>query len=366
MGLILILILLGYISGNIYIYIRAMQATASAPLAIKIIFGLLFWLSAAMLFIAMSLRHGNIPKTLTSIMFNVGSSWLVIVLYMTITLAITDIVRHLLLPDMRYGFFYALAATLMLLAYGHIKYLHPRINRIEITLDKPIEGGSMTIAAVSDIHLGYGTGKKRLSHFVEMINNEKPDAILIGGDLVDNSLQPLYDEKMSDEFEKLQAPMGIYMSPGNHEYISDIEESKQFLALTPIKLLFDSVVTLPNGMQIICRDDKSNRQRLPLDKLLEKADISRPTILIDHQPYEIARKDSAGIDIQFSGHTHNGQIWPGNIITDILFEQSHGYRKWNHSHVYVSSGISLWGPPFRIGTSCDMVIFKIKGRRTDK
>jgi len=81
--------------------------------------------------------------------------------------------------------------------------------------------------------------------------------------------------------------------------------------------------------------------------------------LLDHQPYGLNESDFLGIDLQVSGHTHHGQLWPLSWITDILFEQSHGYRKWSHSHIYVSSGLSLWGPPFRIGTSSDMAVIRI-------
>lgn len=164
---------------------------------------------------------------------------------------------------------------------------------------------------------------------------------------------------MVEELARLKAPLGIYMVPGNHEYISGIDESVRFLKDTPIQLLRDSVVTLPNGVQIIGRDDRSNRSRHSLPTLLKQADRSKPIILLDHQPYNLAKTDSLGIDLQFSGHTHHGQIWPISWVTDRIYEQSHGYRKWTQSHIYVSSGLSLWGPPFRIGTNSDMAVFRL-------
>ena len=102
-----------------------------------------------------------------------------------------------------------------------------------------------------------------------------------------------------------------------------------------------------------------NRRRKPLEELLTQADLERPTILLDHQPYELNRTDSLGIDLQLSGHTHHGQVWPVNLLTDHIYEQSHGYRRWTKSHIWVSSGISLWGPPFRIGTRGDMAIIRL-------
>ena len=218
----------------------------------------------------------------------------------------------------------------------------------------------MKVVAISDVHLGNGTRKAQLKKFVEMINAENPDLIIIGGDLIDNSLLPLYQQKMEEELNQLKAPMGIYLAPGNHEYISGMEECERFLKNTPIRLLRDTIVTLPNGLQLIGRDDRSNRRRTPIADLMKKTDSTKPTLLIDHQPYEVSKKDSLGIDIQFSGHTHRGQVWPLSLLVDNMYEQSHGYRQWPHSHVYVSSGLSLWGPPFRIGTDSDMLVMTIR------
>ena len=251
--------------------------------------------------------------------------------------------------------------TLGLLGYGVYNYHHPETNVVSILTNKRYEDTpqAIKIVAISDVHLGNGTGKTALKKYVEMINAQHPDLILIGGDLIDNSLTPLYKENMAEELAQLKAPLGIYMVPGNHEYISGIDESVRFLKDTPIQLLRDSVVTLPNGVQIIGRDDRSNRSRHSLPTLLKQADRSKPIILLDHQPYNLAKTDSLGIDLQFSGHTHHGQIWPISWVTDRIYEQSHGYRKWSQSHIYVSSGLSLWGPPFRIGTNSDMAVFRL-------
>ena len=92
---------------------------------------------------------------------------------------------------------------------------------------------------------------------------------------------------------------------------------------------------------------------------MARIDKSKPVILLDHQPYQLAESQAAGIDLQFSGHTHHGQVWPMNWVTDHLYEQSHGYRQWENSHIYISSGLSLWGPPFRIGTESEMVVLQL-------
>jgi predicted MPP superfamily phosphohydrolase len=80
---------------------------------------------------------------------------------------------------------------------------------------------------------------------------------------------------------------------------------------------------------------------------------------LDHQPYHLQQTDSLGLELQLSGHTHHGQVWPMSLLTDRLYEQSHGHRRWSNSHIYVSSGLSLWGPPFRIGTRGELVIIRL-------
>ena len=365
MGILLIFILVCFFIGNTYIFIRALQTIKRAHRVVKVVFGVLFWVLSLQLFIVMALRNTNLPEFLPKIMFSIGTTWMVFVLYMTLALLGVDIVKRLFLRNLRHSFLIALGITAAILTGGYINNLTPRVEKIEIKLDKPLKG-TTTIVAVSDLHLGYGTGKEKLKKFVKMINEQNPDLIIIGGDLIDNSFVPLYNEKMDEELRELRAPMGIYMAPGNHEYISGIEESYRFLERTPIRMLADSVVTLPNGLQLILRDDKhrhrESKSYSSLEYLMAKVDKGRVSFLVEHQPIQLSQIDDEEIDIVFCGHTHHGQIWPGNIATDIIFEQSHGYRKWNHSHIVVSSGLSLWGPPIRIGTKSDMIVFKVSGR----
>lgn len=354
------LIIMGaYLAGNIYIFVRGLQTISAAPTLLKIILSVLFWLAAGGLVLSMVLRDAALPEIIAKPMFRIGSVWMVFTLYMVLSLIILDVAKFFA-PQIGNAFGYALAITVAILIYGHINYLNPKVVNINIQLDKPL-AKPLKVAAISDVHLGEGTGKKELKRYVEMINEQKPDIIVIAGDLIDNSVLPLLRDKMHEELNELQAPMGIYMVTGNHEYISGAERSEAFLKQTKITLLRDSVVTLPCGLQIIGRDDRSNRHRKGVEELLAEADASKPTLLLDHQPYELAKNDSLKVDIQFSGHTHHGQVWPLCWIVDSMYEQSHGYRKWNHSHIYVSSGLSLWGPPFRIGTSSDMAIFNISG-----
>lgn len=122
----------------------------------------------------------------------------------------------------------------------------------------------------------------------------------------------------------------------------------------------DTTVILPNGIQLIGRDDLTNPRRKQLSALIESINRDKPVFLLDHQPKNLEEAVENGIDLQVSGHTHHGQIWPMNLLTDRLFEVSHGYKQKGNTHVYVSSGLSLWGPPFRIGTRSELVILDLQ------
>lgn len=349
-----------YLCGNIYIFVRALQAVPGFSAGWKIGLSILYWMAALALVVSMFVRNVEMPEALSKGLFTIGSAWLVFTLYMVLALLVTDIARFFLPLTKSIGFLISLGFTVCLLIYGNYNYRHPDIRHIDIVLDKPLQGAPIKVVAISDVHLGNGTGKAQLKEFVQTINAQHPDLIVIAGDLIDNSLVPLYQQRMAEELSQLKAPLGIYLVPGNHEYISGMEACERFLQQTPLTLLRDSIVTLPNGLQIVGRDDRSNRRRLPIARIMEKTDPNKPTLLLDHQPYEVAKKDSLGIDIQFSGHTHRGQVWPMSLLVDKMYEQSHGYRKWPHSHVFVSSGLSLWGPPFRIGTDSDLAVFNIR------
>ena len=354
------LIIMGaYLGGNIYIYIRLMQTLSGVSLLLRILLSFLFWAMALMLLVSMLMRDVQIPTSIAKAMFNLGSIWMVFTLYMVLALTVFDCAK-IFVPTMRWGFIYALGMTTALLIYGYYNYRHPKIEYIDITLDKPLSGNEVRIAAISDVHLGNGTDKVALKRYIKLINSQKPDLILICGDLIDNSIVPVKQQRMEEELRKLQAPMGIYMAAGNHEYISRIEQCEEFLQKTPITLLRDSIAILPCGIQIVGRDDRHNHRRKSLEKLLDRVDNTKPIIVLDHQPYNLAEVDATGVDIQLSGHTHHGQVWPLSLLTDYIYEQSHGYRKWSNTYIYVSSGLSLWGPPFRIGTNSEMAIITIK------
>lgn len=358
MPIIFFLIIGLYLIANVYIYWRGGQALSTYPTGVKVLLSLLYWGGALSLIFTFLVRRSGISMKLLSFTHEVGSSWLIFTLYMTLLLIVFDIIKLLYKP-FTYGFLLAFALTLCVLSYGYYNYKNPKTKEYTLNVSKQAEVSSLRIVAISDIHLGVGTGKAALSKYVDTINKLNPDLILISGDLIDNDVQPLIEEHMNEDINSLTASYGVFMVPGNHEYIAGINESVKFINSTSIHLLRDSTITLPNGIQLIGRDDRHNHKRLPLSELSKQADASKPIILLDHQPYELDQAVNAGVDLQVSGHTHRGQVWPLSLLTDYLFELSYGYEKRQNTHLYVSSGLSLWGPPFRIGTDSEIVVFNL-------
>lgn len=127
-----------------------------------------------------------------------------------------------------------------------------------------------------------------------------------------------------------------------------------------INMLRDSSVLIDSCFYVVGRDDRSNPNRKPLKELIEPLDKSKFLVVLDHQPYHLEEAEQAGVDLQFSGHTHRGQVWPVSFVTDRIYEVSHGYKKKGNTNIYVSSGIGIWGGKFRIGTQSEYVVIDIK------
>ena len=191
---------------------------------------------------------------------------------------------------------------------------------------------------------------------MDMILKEKPDFVLIAGDIIDRSIRPLEEDKMAEEFKRINVP--VIACLGNHEYYAGEPNSLAFYKEAGITLLRDSSV-LVDSIQIIGRDDRSNFRRKKTSQLVENTDKGKYTILLDHQPYNLEEAEQNGIDFQLSGHTHHGQVWPISMITERVYECAFGSWKRGNTDYYVSSGIGIWGGKFRIGTRSEYVVATI-------
>ena len=265
---------------------------------------------------------------------------------------------HIKIP---FAFFAALIATAAVLVFGFIKNRNFEIREYDVKIEKPMDF-PVKIAAASDFHLGYGSSRRKIENTVSAINAQKPDAILIVGDLIDDNAEVLRHRNISEILKRLNAPMGVFAVFGNHEYLAGEKESEEFYKASNIKLLKGEIAMLENGLQIAGLDDFSNKKPQRENGIVKLLNHKLPSILLDHQPHNLQNKANLGFDIQISGHTHSGQIFPLNLITKLLFEIDCGYKKINSCHCFVSSEISLWEPPFRIGTKNEFLVLNISNK----
>ena len=310
-----------------------------------------------------------------------GSWWIGAMLYLTLLFLLADVLRGIsVIPGLK-GFFtfpwlsdkgkwvsltiYCVTAVILL--SGYLNALNPVLRKQPVVFNKPIAGGSFRAVLVSDIHLGTMIANGRLNKLVKRINQQEGDVILLAGDIFDEDLGPVIRNNLGDLLKNLRAKEGVFAILGNHEFYGNAAEAEKYLRNHNITVLRDSVVTLKNGVTIIGREDLTSRQMLKkerksLGSLLASADTTKPVIVMDHQPYRLKEVASFPVDLQVSGHTHHGQMWPLNFFTGRIFEISKGYGKIVNTQFYISPGVGTWGPPIRTSCRPEIIVLEITGK----
>jgi len=338
--------------------------------------------SFLLLFLNFGRRFDTWPLSVAQAFYEIGTSSIFIMMYLVILFLVLDLGRlvHLVPRSWLYQNGWSAVAIFVLIfgifLYGNLHYK----NKVRVELELPTSKTlpkDYKIVMMSDLHIGYHNTRKELARWVDLVNAEQPDFILIAGDIIDGSMRPILEERMAEEFHRLKAP--VYACLGNHEYYSGHPEAQRFYRDAGIRLLIDSTAVVDSAIVIIGRDDRTNRRRKPVDDL--KAPLSSPegdtnvsqqsieapsgavggtfSILLDHQPYNLDRVETAGIDFQLSGHTHRGQVWPISWITDHVYECSWGSYQRGRTRFYVTSGLGIWGGKFRIGTQSEYVVARL-------
>lgn len=261
----------------------------------------------------------------------------------------------------------AILLMAILLVRGSWNAWSPIIRTYYVQVPKPAgKMKKLRIAMASDLHLGTIVGNRHLKRLVNKVEQIKPDLILLPGDILDDDIEPFLRKNMSKVLGKLKAPLGIFAVTGNHEYIG--RKVPEFIAAMDaigIRVLMDEAALVEDSFYVIGRKDKASAGfgsdgRLPIHELVAPLDQSRPLIMLDHQPSDIAKAAENGIDISVSGHTHRGQMMPNHLITRKLFELDWGYLKKGGLHAIVSSGFGTWGPPVRIGSRSEVIHIEIE------
>ena len=362
---------------NYYIFVRGWQAIPRGS-AVRTYY-LIVFLFVALTFFLGRFLEGHLPLIITNSFIWIGSFWLGAMLYFFLIIVALDLLRLinlflLIFPSFvnrNYGLVKQIVASssmafvVAVLVIGFFNARNPRVKTLSLSIPK--NAGSLktlNIVSVSDIHLGTIVGRARLDQIVDKVNSLKPDIILLPGDIVDEDLKPVIRQNLGEALRNIKAPLGVYAITGNHEYIGGVESACKYLEAHGIAMLRDSTVKISNGFYIVGREDRekgrfTGQNRKPLPELLTGIDKSLPVILLDHQPIGLNQAVESGIDLQISGHTHYGQLWPLGHITDLIYEVSWGYKRIGQTNIYVSSGAGTWGPPCRLGNTPEIVNIKI-------
>jgi predicted MPP superfamily phosphohydrolase len=249
---------------------------------------------------------------------------------------------------------------------GYLNARNPRIKKLDLAINKKNpQRKELNIAVASDIHLGTIISTKRLWGMVNKINALDPDLVLIPGDLFDEDIGPVIKKNLGEVLRKIRSRFGVIAITGNHEYIGGVEAACNYMTVHGIKVLRDETIMVDDTIQIVGREDRSiggfaGKKRKPLEELMEGIDKQRPVILMDHQPFHLEEAVQNGVDLQLSGHTHHGQLWPFNFITKRMYEVSWGYKKKENTHIYVSCGAGTWGPPIRTGNTPEIMHLRLR------
>lgn len=319
----------------------------------------------------------------------VSNYWLGTFLYILMFVVIADIIRLILrripgkLHDLLFSkpgyVFVGLCLTCVVAAfsiYGSVHARHIRIKPYEVTVDKSCAGrDELKIVLAADLHLGYSVGKSQMRQMVKKINSQKADLVLIAGDLFDNDYDAVQDpDGIAQILSQIESTYGTYGVFGNHDVTerllggfsvtdakSEVRDSRfeDFARKAKIEILDDQAVCIDDAFYLVGRMDASKpgdgtKNRKSPEEILSGVDTSKPVIVMEHQPVQIGELAAAGADLQLCGHTHDGQIFPGNLTINFFWENPYGYMNKDGLHSIVTSGVGVWGPAMRIGTDSEI------------
>jgi len=257
----------------------------------------------------------------------------------------------------------AVALACLYSVYGIWNSLHPRTTDVRVAIrNLPPAWQGKKIVQISDVHLGHILGANFLRRLVEQSNAQHPDLVVITGDLFDGADGRL--EELVRPLDDLQAPLGIYFVTGNHETYLGVDRAFAALKTTPARILSDEMVIV-NGLQIVgiaypergfSRDVGEAIRQLPA------FDAKLPSVLLYHNPTGTAQAKAAGVSLQLSGHTHQGQLFPIQVISRMVYGKYYnGLHSESDYAIYTTSGAGTWGPTMRTGNHPEIAVIHLEG-----
>lgn len=361
------IITLAYTIPNIYLFVRIWQLFISK--GFKTLYSIIYFLFAMVYPVSniFSDMHASAP------IFTFLANYLLpFYLYLFLFVLVTDIflLFNLVFKIIPYerlrspvvkktGLISILSLSSVVVLAGIINFNTIRTSEYRIEIPRrSSQLNHLRIAFAADFHLNERTGIHFVRRFVAKIKETDPDIVILGGDIIEGDR----DDGSITEYESvlngIKPPYGVYGVLGNHEFYSGHDQGS-FFKKAGIKVLCDSVIVIDGAFTLAGRYDSHFSGRKPVADLLSSSPDSLPLILADHRPTEIDEVSLSKADIQLSGHTHNGQLFPINLITRNVYQLSWGHMKKGNTHFFVTSGIRLWGPPVRTSGKSEIMVIDV-------
>lgn len=319
----------------------------------------------------------------------ISNDWLGVLLYLVMAVIAFEIIRLALYLARRKSvrkppsskFFAAVGAVCAVVVmvfsiWGIVNARMIRVTPYEVAVDKPAgDLDSLHIVLIADLHLGYNIGVTHMTKMVELINEQDADLVVVAGDIFDNEYEALEDPaKLAEILNGIKAKYGVYACYGNHDIQEPIlagftfggedgksssQEMDRFMETSNIRLLQDEAVFINDSFYLYGRPDYErpglgDDERKTPEEITAGLDLAKPVIVMEHEPRELAELADAGVDVDLCGHTHDGQVFPGNLTIDLAWENAYGYLKKDRMHNIVTSGVGIFGPNMRVGTKAEI------------
>ncbi|MGB9736557.1 MAG: metallophosphoesterase [bacterium] len=358
----------------VFLKIRAAFNPGFYPALFLAIFMVIMIFSPLIVYYAEKHQHEFLAKGVSYI----GYSWmgvlflfvcisLIIDLYHSVLYLTSFLTRQnlsYLIPDAKTSFYIPLFISIALASYGYLEAKHIHIEKITLNTTKlPESINKLRIVQISDVHIGLIVREKRLKHIIEIVKQVNPDIIVSTGDLLDGQSNNL--SELADMLTELKPAYGKFAITGNHEFYTGIKHAVAFTKQAGFVVLRNEGISVNNIINIVGIDDPACKPsgecvEASEEGLLSKFSNGKFTLFLKHRP--IVNKGSIGLfDLQLSGHTHRGQIFPFNFVTRLSYITDAGFLKLgNNSTLYVNRGAGTWGPPIRVFSPPEITIIELK------
>lgn len=333
-------------------------------------------------FFVLSFIMGRFPlyAPIKEVISWIGAFWIAVFVYLFLFFLVIDIVLFLgklirLIPSTlspkinSYATLVAVLCTAFTIGYGVVHATQIKNVSYDIKLDNTTLSKPLKIVLISDLHIGAINSERKLEKVILGINEVKPDIVFIAGDIFNDNFNIIDNpNKVISLFQSINSIYGVYASLGNHDSGKTFNQMSQLLEKSHVKLLNDEYVIVDNQFVVVGRVDPSpigkfgHLKRKELSAVLPEVETSYPIIVMDHRPSSLEQYNGSSVDLVLCGHTHKGQFFPINLITNLLYTVDYGYyrKDENNPQIVVTSGAGIWGPPLRIGTTSEIVSITLK------